>query len=129
MKARQAILVVLAAAVTLTAVAAAAPDSRKPWRLVVTEAGVRFSFRVPRWWESFSSIPTKKSPSGPISLNKSFVGPQVQRRSSIGRASPRATTPIRVPVCWPRRLADRPPISRPQCRRRPAPSSSRGLWT
>jgi hypothetical protein len=31
---------------------------------------------VPRWWESFSSIPTKESPKGPISLNKSYVGPQ-----------------------------------------------------
>jgi hypothetical protein len=46
-------------------------------RLVVTEAGVRFSFRGPRaGWESFKSIPTKKSPSRPISLNKSTVGPQ-----------------------------------------------------
>jgi hypothetical protein len=35
-------------------------------RLVVTEAGVRFSFRVRgAGWESFSSIPTKKSPRGP----------------------------------------------------------------
>ncbi len=44
----------------------------------VTEAGVRFSFRVPTraHWEGFRSIPTKTSPRGPISLNKSIVGPQ-----------------------------------------------------
>jgi hypothetical protein len=49
----------------------------RPAMLVVTEAGVRFSFRVPRTgWESFKSVPTKNSPRGPISLNKSFVGPQ-----------------------------------------------------
>ncbi len=53
-------------------------------RHAVTEEGVRFSFRVPTWatpssfddWETFSSIPTDKSPGGPISLNKSIVGPQ-----------------------------------------------------
>jgi hypothetical protein len=51
-------------------------------RQTVTEDGVRFSFRVPTkpsyWgrWERFSSIATGKSPGGPISLNKSFVGPQ-----------------------------------------------------
>lgn len=45
-------------------------------RPVLTEAGVRFSFRVPRSWESFSTIPTTNSPSGPISLNKSSEGPQ-----------------------------------------------------
>ena len=45
-------------------------------RPVLNEAGVRFSFRVPRGWESFSTIPTKKSPTGPISLNKSNHGPQ-----------------------------------------------------
>jgi hypothetical protein len=42
-------------------------------RPVLTEAGVRFSFRVPRSW---GTIPTKKSPGGPISLNKSSEGPQ-----------------------------------------------------
>jgi hypothetical protein len=56
--------------------ASAGPASRPPFRQTVTEKGVRFSFRVPRWWESFSSIPTKKSPRGPISLNKSWVGSQ-----------------------------------------------------
>jgi hypothetical protein len=45
-------------------------------RRVLTEAGVRFSFRVPRSWGRFSTIPTKKSPRGPISLNKSSDGPQ-----------------------------------------------------
>ena len=43
---------------------------------MLTEAGVPFSFRVPRGWEDFSTIPTKKSPRGPISLNKSSEGPQ-----------------------------------------------------
>ncbi len=47
-----------------------------PARPVLTEAGVRFSFRAPRGWERFSTIPTKKSPRGPISLNKSSEGPQ-----------------------------------------------------
>jgi hypothetical protein len=45
-------------------------------RRVLTEAGVRFSFRVPRGWERFSTLPTKKSPRGPISLNKSSEGAQ-----------------------------------------------------
>ena len=54
-------------------------------RLTVTEKGIRFSFAAIRgptkpgyWgrWERFNSIPTGKSPGGPISLNKSFVGPQ-----------------------------------------------------
>ena len=44
-------------------------------RLVVTEAGVRFSL-VPRAGWKVKSIPTRKSPGGPISLNKSTVGPQ-----------------------------------------------------
>lgn len=44
----------------------------------MTEAGVRFSFRLPTTvgWEGFSSIPTAKSDGGPISFNKSIVGPQ-----------------------------------------------------
>jgi hypothetical protein len=43
----------------------------------VTEEGVPFSFRVPTvGWESFSSISTEKSAGGPISINKSIVGPQ-----------------------------------------------------
>jgi hypothetical protein len=45
-------------------------------RPVLTEAGVRFSFRVPRSWSRYNTIPTKKSPGGPISLNKSIAGPQ-----------------------------------------------------
>jgi hypothetical protein len=45
-------------------------------RRVLTEAGVRFSFRVPRGWERFSTIRTKKSSKGPISLNKSSEGAQ-----------------------------------------------------
>lgn len=54
------------------------PGQQRPGaKLVVTEAGVRFSFRVPTArWEGFNSIPTKTSPRGPISLNKSIVGPQ-----------------------------------------------------
>jgi hypothetical protein len=49
------------------------PPAARP---VLTEAGVRFSFRVPRGWERLSTIPTKKSPRGPISLNKSSEGAQ-----------------------------------------------------
>ncbi len=45
-------------------------------RRVLTEAGVRFSFRVPRGWERFKTLPTKKSPGAPISLNKSSEGAQ-----------------------------------------------------
>jgi hypothetical protein len=95
-KARHAMLVALAAAFVVTSVAAAGPEianQRKTtqWRptgarLVLTEAGVRFSFRVPRpGWEHRNSIPTKKSlgrpgccpgRGRPISLNKSIVGPQ-----------------------------------------------------
>jgi hypothetical protein len=55
-----------------------APPGR---RITVTEEGVTFSFRVPKtvgWsgWERFRSLPTDTSPGGPISLNKSIVGPQ-----------------------------------------------------
>ena len=50
----------------------------------VTENGVRFSFAVRGWdtptkwddWANFSSLPTNKSPGGPISLNKSSGGAQ-----------------------------------------------------
>jgi hypothetical protein len=47
-------------------------------RHAVAEEGVPFSFRVPTTggWERFSSISTDKSAEGPISLNKSIVGPQ-----------------------------------------------------
>jgi hypothetical protein len=91
-------LVALAAAFVLTSVAAAGSEKAKQRemittqqpagaRLVLTEAGVRFSFRVPRagGWENRNSIPTKKSRRAPgccpgrgrpISLNKSIVGPQ-----------------------------------------------------
>jgi hypothetical protein len=70
-------------------------------RSAVTEEGVTFSFRVPQavGWEGFRSLSTDKSAGGPISLNKSIVGHKVQRPSSIGRASPTATTPIRARVC------------------------------
>jgi hypothetical protein len=51
-------------------------------RQTLTEQGVRFSFKVPTkapgersWWERFR-VATGKYPRGPISLNKSFVGPQ-----------------------------------------------------
>src|SRR4029077_552527 len=53
-------------------------------RLTVTENGVRFSFQVRGWatptkwdnWAKFNSLPTNKSPGGPISLNKSSGGAQ-----------------------------------------------------
>jgi hypothetical protein len=53
-------------------------------RHTVTENGVRFSFEVRGWatptkwddWATFSSIPTNKSPGGPISLNKDAGGSQ-----------------------------------------------------
>ena len=47
-------------------------------RHALTEKGVTFSFRVPATggWERFSSISTDKSAGGPISLNKSILGPQ-----------------------------------------------------
>jgi hypothetical protein len=47
-------------------------------RSAVTEEGVTFSFRVPTTggWERFSSISTDRSAGGPISINKSIVGPQ-----------------------------------------------------
>ena len=132
MKARHAILVALAAAVTLTSVAAAGPEAAKRG-YTFTENGVRFSFNVaprpPGAFHPVKSISTDKLPGGPISLNKGVYGARMQRGSSIGRVSRTANTPIRVGVCCPRRLAHRPPDSRPQCRGRPAPSSSRGLRT
>lgn len=50
-------------------------------RITVTEEGVTFSFRVPKtvgWsgWERFRSLSTDNSVGGPISINKSIVGPQ-----------------------------------------------------
>jgi hypothetical protein len=50
-------------------------------RITVTEKGVTFSFRAPRavgWtsWERFRSLSPDRSAGGPISLNKSIVGPQ-----------------------------------------------------
>jgi len=53
-------------------------------RLTVTENGVRFSFQVRGWatptkwdnWAKYNSLPTNKSPGGPISLNKSSGGAQ-----------------------------------------------------
>jgi hypothetical protein len=50
--------------------------NRPPARPVLKEAGVHFSFRAPTSWARFSSLRTKKSPAGPISLNKSSQGPQ-----------------------------------------------------
>jgi hypothetical protein len=44
-------------------------------RQTVTERGIRFSFDVPQGWERFR-VATGKHPRGPISLNKSVVGPQ-----------------------------------------------------
>lgn len=88
-----------AAAVTMVAISAAillVPPfahpgaARQPFsRHEVTESGVLFSFRVPgsspagspwnrvsSYWEAFSSLPTARFPGGPISLNRSIVGPQ-----------------------------------------------------
>jgi hypothetical protein len=47
-------------------------------RSAVTEDSVTFSFRVPKTvgWERFRSLSTDKSAGGPISINKSIVGPQ-----------------------------------------------------
>jgi hypothetical protein len=72
-------LAALAAAVTLTVVAAAGPDAAKR-RYTFTEDGVRFSFNVaprpPGAFTPVKSIATDKLPAGPISLNKSVVGAQ-----------------------------------------------------
>jgi hypothetical protein len=102
MKAQHAILVALAAAAVMVAVAgitllspsSSASATARPGssptamsvglvsdshsvRQTVTEQGVRFSFKVPtNGWERFRSISTNKSPAGPISLNKSILGPQ-----------------------------------------------------
>ena len=75
-------------------------------RLTVTENGVRFSFRVPRGWERLSSIPTNKSPGGPISLNKSVVGSQgaegiIYWTSFPRRRLRRSVCPSAGPVGWP----------------------------
>jgi hypothetical protein len=72
-------LAALAAAVTLTAVAAAGPDAAKR-RFTFTEDGVRFSFNVaprpPGAFTPVNSISTQKLPAGPISLNKNAYGAQ-----------------------------------------------------
>jgi len=67
-------------------------------RLTVTENGIRFSFLARRsaGWERHGARRR------PMSLNKSVVGPQGAEAITTGRASPTATTPIRVPICWPR---------------------------
>ncbi len=77
-----------AAVVSLTAVGLLSPSSApaatgKPFRQSVTEDGVRFTLRVPgvglrasEGWAKYSSIPTATSPGGPISLNRSIMGPQ-----------------------------------------------------
>jgi hypothetical protein len=101
MKARHAMLAALAAAaaivalvgITLVSPSSSASATAQPGssptaaslgprilsshgRRLVTEEGVRFSFRVPGGWGRFRSISTDKSPGGPISLNKSIVGSQ-----------------------------------------------------
>ena len=72
-------LAALAAAVTLTAVAAAGPDAAKR-RFTFTEDGVRFSFNVaprpPGAFTPVKSVSTDKLPAGPISLNKDVYGAQ-----------------------------------------------------
>jgi hypothetical protein len=78
-----------AAVVALVDVAVLSPSpghsaTAKPGRLTVTEDGVRFSFRVPAPrpplvdspWARFRSLPTATLPGGPISLNRSIMGPQ-----------------------------------------------------
>lgn len=79
MKALSLCLAALAAAVTLTAVAAAGPDAAKR-RFTFTENGVRFSFdvapRPPGAFQPVKSIATDKLPAGFISLNKSSGGAQ-----------------------------------------------------
>ena len=62
--------------------------------------------------------PDRQVPGGLSRSTSPTGGRKEQRGSSIGRASPTATTPIRVPVSWAGRFADRPPLSRPQLRQR-----------
>jgi hypothetical protein len=87
---RRARLVVFATAVLVVAVGTASaiplllspsayPKEARPGaRIELTEQGIRFSFRVPpiNGWAIYSSISTRKSPAGLISLNQSIVGPQ-----------------------------------------------------
>ena len=109
---------------------ATAQQSGSRQTVPATENGIQFSFKVPtNGWERHRSIGAKKSAGGRSRSTSPSRGRKVQRRSSIGQASPTATTPIRAPACWAHRLADPPPISRPQWRRPPAPSSSGGLRT
>ena len=82
MKARHAMVVALAAAVTLTSVAAAGPDAATR-TFTFTENGVQFSFNVaprpPGAFTPVESISTNKLPGGPISLNKSDAGSTERR--------------------------------------------------
>jgi hypothetical protein len=70
-----------ATAVTVAGIALLSPSpsrsatAQKPWRQPLSENGVRFSFEVPSGWERHTIVSGKK-PRGPISLNKSVVGPQ-----------------------------------------------------
>ena len=79
MKAIQAMLVALVAAIILTSVAAAGPDATKR-KFTFTENGVQFSFNVaprpPGAFHPVKSIATDKLPAGPISLNKGVSGAQ-----------------------------------------------------
>ncbi len=73
-----------------------ATTARQPFsRLTVTEAGIRFSFRVPQaapagssWerlsssWETVNSIPATKFPGGPISLNRS-INPEQKAEAMV----------------------------------------------
>src|SRR5207342_118507 len=49
--------------------------SRRSTESVLIENGVQFSFRAPTSWERFR-VATGEHPRGPISLNRSIVGPQ-----------------------------------------------------
>ncbi len=61
---------------TVTPAASRHHDDPRVARFTVTERGVRFSFAAPRSWERFHSLPSATLRRGPISLNKSVVGPQ-----------------------------------------------------
>jgi hypothetical protein len=84
-----AMIAIVGVTLLVPSLAHSAPARQPFWRHTVTEDGVRFSFRVPEssptrsswqrfssYWDAFSSIPTTKSPGGPISLNRSMTGPQ-----------------------------------------------------
>jgi hypothetical protein len=76
--ARVALMAAVVTVAGFTATAQAHSSASPGAKVTVTESGVRISFRVPNssGWERFSTEPTRTSPEGPISLNKSSVGSQ-----------------------------------------------------